>query len=264
MDDLIMSLKVGDNIVCKYQPRYEQYKAEVLSVKDEDIVVRQLGLIPVNVFKGQHVFFMAGGSGYFAEIVNVQDNNIYMRGVGAEERDSFRVDDVMPVIVKKIGSDVYLKRSKVISEMGTDMPGMCKSIADVKDDTVSPVVWKVLADINAKIGIILYLLTLGKEGLSNAEEVQVNLSASGMTLNVSERYDLRDCVEVKMLLPASPPVGIMVYGVVVRVKELREMSASEIAITFINMEEDVRDELIQYTLNRQREILRKQRECRIQ
>ncbi|MBF0316716.1 MAG: PilZ domain-containing protein [Nitrospirae bacterium] len=226
--------------------------------------MRQIELIPVNVFKGQHVFFMVEGSGYFAEIVNIQGNNIHMRSVGTEERDSFRVEDVMPVIVKKIENDAYIKRAKVISEMGMDMSGVRKSTADVTEDTVSPVVWKMLTDINTKIGIVLDLLTFGKEGLMNAEEVQVNISASGMSLNVSERYKARDCVEVKMLLSTSPPVGIIVYGVVVRVKELRDMSASEIAITFIDMEENVRDELIQYTLKRQREILRRQREYRIQ
>ncbi|MBF0608534.1 MAG: PilZ domain-containing protein [Candidatus Magnetobacterium sp. LHC-1] len=259
-----MPLKVGDNIICKYQPKYEQYKAEVLSVKDEDIVVRQLELVPVSVFKGQNVFFMVGGSGYFAEIVNVEDNKIYMKSVGAEERDSFRVEDVMPVIVKKVDGDAHIKRAKVISEVGVDMSRLRKYVGDVADDTVSPAVWKMLVDINAKLGVILDMLTFGREGLMNAEEVQVNISASGMSLNVNERYSVRDCVEVKMLLPTSPPVGVIVYGVVVRVRDLKTIANSEIAITFIDMEEDVRDELLQYTLKRQREILRRQREIRIQ
>ncbi|MBF0538937.1 MAG: PilZ domain-containing protein [Nitrospirae bacterium] len=257
-----MPLKVGDNIICKYQPRYEQYKAEVLSVKDEDIVVRQTESIPVKVLKGQHVFFMANGLGYFAEIVNIEGSAIFMKGVGAEERDSFRVEDIMPVIVQKVDGDVYMKRAKVISEMGVDISRLRKSTLDVADDTVSPMLWKMLVDINAKLSIMLDLLTFGKEGLMSAEEVHVNLSASGMSLNVKEKYRLRDCVEVKILLPTSPPVGIIVYGIVVRVKELMDMPGSEIAITFIDMEEDVRDELIQYALKRQREILRRQREYR--
>ncbi|MBF0344896.1 MAG: PilZ domain-containing protein [Nitrospirae bacterium] len=262
-----MPLKIGDIIFCKYQNRCEQYKTEVLSLSDVDIVVRQREHVPTKVFKGQSVFFVFEREGYLAEIKDVEGDKISMRYVTSEERGSFHVEDVMPVIIQKIDEGIYIKRAKVISERGVELTSLRKFAIDVPDETINPLLWKMLVEISTKLSMILDMLTLGKEGLMNAEETRLNLSAAGVSLNVKERFKVRDCVEVKLLLQTSPPVGIVVYGIVVRVKEvglppayeLKDMPAYEIGIAFVDMEEDVKDELIQYTLKREREILRRQR-----
>ena len=66
-------------------------------------------------------------------------------------------------------------------------------------------------------------------------------------------------VEVKMLLPMIPPMGIMVYGHVVRVSQA-DGDGHEVAIHFSDISEEVRDEIIRYALSRQREVLRSRRQ----
>jgi hypothetical protein len=133
---------------------------------------------------------------------------------------------------------------------------------DVPDANMNPLLWKMLVDINSKLGLIYDRLTLGHEGLINADETRVNLSASGMKVNLKEHFEVKDYVEVKLLLPSSPPMGLIVYGIVIRCDKLSD-TVYEVSISFSDMEDAVRDELIQYSLKREREILRKQRQSRL-
>ena len=61
-----------------------------------------------------------------------------------------------------------------------------------------------------------------------------------------------------MLLPTYPPVGVTTHGKVVRVNQTGD-GEYEIALHFSEMDEEVKDEIIQYALQRQREIIRKQK-----
>ena len=63
-------------------------------------------------------------------------------------------------------------------------------------------------------------------------------------------------MEIKMSLPVSPPIGIVAYGEVVRAA-LQADGGCEVALQFINMDDEVRDEIIHYTFRRQRELCRK-------
>jgi len=53
-------------------------------------------------------------------------------------------------------------------------------------------------------------------------------------------------------------VGILVFGRVARVDKA-ENDEYELALHFDEMDEDIREEIIQYTLQRQREFIRSQR-----
>jgi c-di-GMP-binding flagellar brake protein YcgR len=64
-----------------------------------------------------------------------------------------------------------------------------------------------------------------------------------------------------MLLPANPPVGILTHGKVVKMQETGN-GEYDVGLSFVDIDEEVRDAIIQYTLKRQREIIRKQRQQR--
>jgi c-di-GMP-binding flagellar brake protein YcgR len=66
-------------------------------------------------------------------------------------------------------------------------------------------------------------------------------------------------MEIKLLLPAYPPVVVFAYGEVKRVDALDE-NTYEVALEYINMGDSVRNEIIQYTLTHQRETIRKLKE----
>jgi c-di-GMP-binding flagellar brake protein YcgR len=76
---------------------------------------------------------------------------------------------------------------------------------------------------------------------------------------VNSPVNVKDIMEIKLLLPTYPPVAVFAYGEVKRVKTLDE-NKFEVALEYINMGESVRNEIIQYTLSHQRETIRKFKE----
>jgi c-di-GMP-binding flagellar brake protein YcgR len=116
-----------------------------------------------------------------------------------------------------------------------------------------------LVEINTKLGLILNKLNLDSEGLTKAEPRQVSLSSSGVKFTTGEMFGLDDLMEVKLLLPLNPPVWIAVYGKVVRV-EIIGNEQYDVALRFSDLDDEVCEAINQYTLKRQREIIRKQKE----
>ncbi|MCG6551100.1 MAG: PilZ domain-containing protein [Candidatus Magnetominusculus sp. LBB02] len=252
-------LAKGEVITCKLIPKPEHYETSVFAVEDDGIVIKVGAEVAEHFRKGLHLVISTEMIDYYTEVSFVDGQYVHLRMLGTEHRDFFRVDDCLSIVIKKINSVSAHKKSKIISEFGKEMSDLRSYAVDIPDENVSPVLWKMLLDIDMKLGLILDKLSLEKEGLADAEEREVNISASGVRLAYPHKFDEGDLVEVKMLLPSSPPVGLIVYGKVVMVACM-EQSDCELSINFINIEEDVRDEIIRYTLNRQREILRKQRD----
>lgn len=168
------------------------------------------------------------------------------------KREFFRVDDVFPVLVKKIAAEERGRRSRLVSLKGTPPPQ-----PEVPDASFSPQAWKLLLDINAKLDFILEKTYLESEGLTQATGMPVTISASGVRLELSEIFSVGEIAEIKMSLPMYPPAVIVAIGEVVRVAALKN-GRTDVAFRFINMEEDVRDVIIQYTFKRQREVKRKE------
>ena len=130
---------------------------------------------------------------------------------------------------------------------------------DLPDASVSPHVWKLLVDINAKLDLLLERGHLEREGIASTESIPVNISASGMRFALDRRHNMDDVIEIKMLLPGYPPVGLLARGKVVRVEEPAN-GLFMTSLSFIDLTESVRDVIIQYTLTRQRDIVRLHRE----
>ncbi|MBF0403434.1 PilZ domain-containing protein [Candidatus Magnetominusculus xianensis] len=254
-----MLLIKGETVICKLMPKVERYDTSVFSVEGDHITINAANGYSEHFRKGQHVMLSTDNIDYFTEVTSSDKLYVRLRLLGTEQRDFFRVDDCLSIVVKKINAVAANKKSKIISEFGREMSNLRSYAVDIPDETISPVLWKMLLDIDMKLGLVLDKLSLEKEGLVDAEEKDVNISASGVRLRCRTEFEKGDSVEIKMLLPSSPPVGLIVYGNVV-MSACLETGECEVSINFVNVEEDVRDEIIRYTLNRQREILRKQRD----
>lgn len=168
------------------------------------------------------------------------------------KREFFRVDDVFPVLVQKIATEGRSQRSRLVSFKGAPPPE-----PEIPDASFSPQAWKLLLDINAKLDFILEKTYLESEGLTHATGMPVTISASGVKLELGEVFAVGDIAEIKMSLPMYPSAVIVAIAEVVRVSAPKDGRA-DTAFRFINMEEDVRDVIIQYTFKRQRELKRKE------
>lgn len=250
----------GENIEFRLLSDSKRYNATVLSSNDERVSFRAEAL-PFKLSEGKNIVVTIRREDRFndlyAEVSEVTGDRITAKWLWERSRQYFRVDDAFPVNIKKV-KDIPAKRSRVF----LGYPAEREDIEiEAPDETISPKLWKLLTDINSKLSLILEKLQFDEEGFVKAEVRHVNVSASGIRFRLDEKVDPGDTVEIKMLLPTCPPTGIITYGTVVRVKELED-GQYEVALHFTDIEDEVRDEIIQYTLKRQRELIKRQRQLR--
>ena len=248
-----MGLKSGDNVYFRLMPGMDIHQGTIISFDETVLVLEPHGQLPEGLTKGRYLIIPDADSDcdYYTEILEKKDNTVHLKRLWTGKREFFRVDDVFPVVAKRISDGPATRKSRIIAGIGGE-----SSVHDTPDGSVSPRVWNLLVDINAKMGMVLEKLYLESEGLTHSQSTQVNISASGIRLTLHDKIEVGDIMEVKMSLPLSPPVGIVAYGEVVRAADLGHGNC-EVALQFINMDDDVRNEVIQYTFKRQREINRK-------
>lgn len=251
----------GERIEFRVLPDARRYQAVVLHCDDERISF-QTREIPVEISKGRSIVITIKSGNqlndYYIEVSEIKGDIITAKWLWEKSRQYFRVDDAFPVDLRKIEDTIPVKRSRVFLGYPAERE---ETEVEAPDETISPRLWKLLTDINTKLSLILEKLQFDEEGFINAEVRHVNVSASGIKFRIDEKVEVGDTVEIKMLLPTCPPTGIITYGSVVKSRDLGD-GQYEVALHFTDIEDEVRDEIIQYTLKRQRELIRKQRKQR--
>jgi len=120
---------------------------------------------------------------------------------------------------------------------------------------------KILSDwlkmLNAKLDVMIQALRSEQGEFAALPFRQVNISAGGIRFVSQTSYDRGSILEMKMVLQMQRPVALFIYGEVVTSE--RRGSEFDVAVKFILIDEDVRDELVRYVFERQREILRGKR-----
>ena len=248
-----MSLDSGKKIFFKAMPEVVFQQATILSSDDDTIVLDVEGKKDISV--GQRIIISAEGSHLFTKVVACDQSGVKVRKTWSNNRSYFRVDDVVPLVIRKVMPDEPIGVSRSFPFNGfAASASMEKVVPDI-----DPRVWQMLVNIHSMLGMILERLDMRAEGFMKAENTRVNMSATGIAFRTKERFDLGDLVEVKMLLPARPALGVIVYGDVVRADDAGNEEI-DIALHFGEMSEDLRNEINQYSLMRQREIIRSARE----
>jgi hypothetical protein len=276
-----MEFKKGEQALWKtfYDNRY--YPAEVSSVSDESVVLKPEEKPSEAPSPGQDVVVRTTSGECFAQVLEVTSQEMSLKPLSEESREYFRVDDVFPVLVRRIGEG-QTRRARVVPGHGVELFEV-----NIPDDAPDAGIWKLLGGINARLGLLVYGLELSGGGVPDektnpdvwgmlksveaklemvleeldikrgeilrAANREVNVSASGIRFRISDELTVGETIEVKMLLPSKPPVGVLTAGKVVRADEVEE--GYEVALDFSEMEDEVRDEIIRYALGRQREII---------
>jgi PilZ domain len=248
-----MQLNVGEKVYYKAMPEVVRQEATVVSADGQTIVLDMGG--ERRIAPGQQLLLSSNGNQYFAEVVETDPGAVTLRQTWVNSRSYFRVEDVVPFIARKVepGERLYVSRSFPYYERA--LP----DAVSVPGPDVNPQVWQMLLNLHAMLGMILERLDLDTEGFLRAEKKQVSISANGMRFRTADRYTAGDMLEIKMLLPAKPPLGVVVYGDVIRAEDIGD-GEFEVALHFDEMSEELRNEIVQYSLVRQREIIRKSRE----
>jgi hypothetical protein len=172
-----------------------------------------------------------------------------------ERREYFRVDDFLPISIKKIDEDLENMRGKTIPGLQSGV-GCPASTEDIADEGISPVLWRMLIEINHKLSVLLDNMYLTSQGLVNIPIKKICVSAAGIKVACEEKFEPGDGVEIRMLLTANTSFWVVIYGKVIRAVPI-DGSKWETAIEFSEMGDEVRNTIGAYMISRQREMIRR-------
>ena len=231
-----MNLTPGEKVFYKALPEVVNQQGTVISADDETIV---LGVeAGQGIAAGKHLMISREEKQCFAEVVGQGKGVLTLRQIWSNTRESFRVDDVVPMVVRKVDENEPLNVSRSIPFFDA---GVIES--ESPDEDVNPKLWQMLVNIHTMLGMVLERLDLETAGFLRSEKKRVNMSATGMRFQTKERYAAGDELEIKMLLPARPPFGVLVYGHIIRVDDMGG-GENEIALRFSDISDELRDESI--------------------
>lgn len=248
-----MEIKKGNKITFRLSDALEDYNAEVAGYEDHLITLTFDKAIPLAISKGSSIIITYNDMDFRAEVESFSSGTLTATLLWSDKREYFRVDDFIQILARKVEDHGACMRSRIFSGYKINVPDEL-----TPDESINPVLWKMLVDIHSKLGLILERLNPDSESLLKAEIKPVNISAAGIFFVMDEEVKKGDLVEVKMLLPDVLPIGIATYGRVVRAVDAG-CGQYKVALSFEDIEDYIRDEIIQYTLRRQRDILARQK-----
>jgi hypothetical protein len=177
-------------------------------------------------------------------------NNIDARN-GKNQREYSRVDAYIPFEYKLIDAQqMQYIRSRVA---GDTLLAEFKCLPDPDDQVIAE--W--LKTINTKLNSIIRMMTIHHEGFDQLPLKKINISGGGINFSADKPYSQGDILEFKVTLTMQYPLSLFLYGEVVEAnKTSPEYNTS---VQFIAIDDFIRDEIIKYVFEREREILREKR-----
>lgn len=114
-----------------------------------------------------------------------------------------------------------------------------------------------LKKLDMKVDLLIHMLTMQQEGFHNLPCRAVNVSGGGIGFPAVDPLPLGTILEMKLLLSHPHPVAVYAYGKVV--KSVARHDGHYIGLQFVWMDDPVRDEIVHFVFEREREILREKR-----
>lgn len=111
--------------------------------------------------------------------------------------------------------------------------------------------------LNTKMDQIIRSLLHRSEGFHTLPFKYVTLSGSGMSFSSHQLFSPGDLLEIKTLLTLQKPAALYLYGEVLKVQ--KQTSGYFTALCFRHMDEGIRDRIIRFAFETEREMLRERR-----
>ena len=171
---------------------------------------------------------------------NINDQRLYSR-----------VDTYTPLEYKIIDSQQkQFVRSRLAGE---SILAEFKSLPNHDDQIITE--W--LRTINAKLDEIIRMMTIHHEGFNCLNMTKVNISGGGISFNTGKSLFLGDILEIKVMLSMQKPVALFLYGEFLEIT--KHHPEYDTTVQFIGIDDFVRDEVVRFVFETEREILREKR-----
>ncbi len=167
------------------------------------------------------------------------------------QREFSRVSVFIPVAIRVLSTEDH---NRVKSRLSGDavLAGF-KKLPSIEDQCTAE--W--LALLNNKLDTIIRMMTFDHEGFFSLPYMSVNIGGGGMSFDSSTTYNIGDILEIKTLLNTPRPLALYLYGEVVNVEP--HEGTFTICTQFVLMDDIIRDEIIRFVFEKEREILREKR-----
>jgi len=166
-------------------------------------------------------------------------------------RQYSRVDTYIPLEYKLI--DPQQKSLVRCRLAGESVLAEFKSLPNHDDQIITE--W--LKTINAKLDEIIRMMTIQHEGFNCLNMTKVNISGGGISFNTGKLLSPGDVLEIKVMLSMQKSVALFLYGEVLEVT--KPHPEYETSTRFIGIDDFIRDEIIRFVFETEREILREKR-----
>lgn len=167
-------------------------------------------------------------------------------------REYSRVDAYLPLQVRVVPAE---KREEVRSRSSNECMGsLFQPLPDLEDRVLA----ECMRIINSKLDAILNVMSIQTEGIPLLRTTKVNISGNGLSFESDDRYNAGQMLELRLILPYPGEAVLYIYGDVVRIEEDVEDKVI-VSIRFTVIDEDIREKIVKYVFEKQRELIRKQR-----
>jgi len=167
------------------------------------------------------------------------------------KRDFARIETYLPMKVRFVSPD---EKKCIEKTIGDNQALPLKSPKPLSD----PAVQEWIQFIDAKLNLILQIIFQNQKEFEMPTEL-CWLSGGGISIVVPEKYAKGDTLELKILYQSYPPQILHLYGEVMRTEKAEDKYLT--ALKFTMIDDLVRDKIIQLVFEKEREIIRKKREC---
>lgn len=167
-------------------------------------------------------------------------------------REYSRVDAYLPLQARVVPAE---ERDKVRSRSSCDSIGsLYQPLPDLEDRVLA----ECMRIINSKLDAILNVMSIQSEGMPGLRTTKVNISGSGLSFESDHVYEAGQMVELRIILPYPGEAVHHIYGHVVRSNRVTQ-DKSRTSVRFTVIDEDIRERIVKYVFEKQREDIRKQR-----
>lgn len=166
----------------------------------------------------------------------------------SNRREYSRIDVYIPLTYRLVPEEEHpLVRSRISGEV---MLADFKRMPPVADNPK----WAWLHGLNEKIDAIIRMLTIQYEGFHSLAFKFVTISGNGIKFSAQQHFAVGDVLEFKMILTMLTPVALFAYGKVVHVE--KQTSGCFVSAAFFMMDDVIRDQIVRFTFEMEREALR--------
>ena len=215
-----------------------------------------------------------GQDSILAKVMEIGDDGLKMRiecyaSPGNERRQDVRIYDkvyvsakflcdkdakprILPSALERMRSNKLIIDSFLKGKYG--YPG-ADEVPYTKESPYNQALW----EINRKLDLPIHMyLAEDFKDLMSTSPRDINISASGIRFITDESFEEGDLLEVSMILPMVPLLFIRFVGEVIRMKSVTsyETARYAVAVRFLHVDQESRDDVIRYLFRRQRELLR--------